>query len=104
MDDEVLTDEEAKMDTKNPIPTWVALISIISAVAFGSWTLSTEVHNYRFQSVATRTDNHETAIMDLRETDNERAVAMEHLSTEMNSFGLMLEEVRCDVKTLLSAP
>jgi len=104
MDDEVLTDEEKKMDTKNPIPTWVALISIISAVAFGSWTISAEVHNTRFQSVVTRTDNHEFAIIDLRETDNKRAVAMEHLSTEMNSFGKTLEEVRNDVKTLLSTP
>jgi len=91
-------------ESKSTIPTWVALISIISAVAFASWTIASEVHNTRFRSVATRTDIHEFAIVDLRQAANDRAIALEHLSTEMNSFGVTLEEVRQDVKTLLIAP
>ena len=102
MDDEVLTDEEAKMDTKNPIPTWVALSAIISAVAFGSWTLSTEVHDIRYRSVVTRTEDAEFAITDIRSVDSRQDIIDVKLTTELAAFGKTLEEVRADVKTLLA--
>ena len=89
-------------DSKSTIPTWVALISICSAVAFASWTISSEVHNTRYRSLSTRADNHDFSIMDLREVDAGQNAIDVRLTTELTAFVKTLDEVRQDVKTLLS--
>ncbi len=86
------------------IPTWLVIVAFCFSCASAAWALSTEVHNYRVTSLGTRTNNHETAIQDLRAADAERDVILGQFSTELTNVVHVLDEVRADVKELLRSP
>ena len=101
---DIVPEEETKMESRQIFPAWVALISMLAAVAFGAWTISAEVHNMRYRSLSDIAGANGYAIIELQKVGSDRAVSLERLTTEMNTFGKTLDEVRADVKTLLTAP
>jgi len=101
---DIVPEEETKMESRQIFPAWVALISMLAAVAFGAWTISAEVHNMRYRSLSDIAGANGYAIIELRKVDSDRAVANERFATEIDALGKTLDEVRADVKTLLTAP
>ena len=98
--------DNTPVDEKNTlaIPAWVGIITLCIAVASGSWAISAEVHNMRTNAILYATEKNERSIVGLKEVDSDRAVQMERLSSEIENISTTLDEVRSDVKSLITAP
>ena len=84
------------------IPMWALIVSLAIGTSAGTWAISAEAHNYRLQNITTRIGTHETEIMLLRDADTESKLERAANRIGIEQITASLDEIKGDVKTLLS--
>ena len=93
---------EGKPPMKNTWQTWAAIIALAFTVTGGTWALATVIYNNRHEELARRTFALEAQMQITTNSGTARDIAIERLSTQYEAISKTLDEIKGDVKTLVS--